>query len=80
MPTAAPSLGVIRAQVRAIRNKVPNARIFGVFSPARWTGPSIHGEGEDQIAIYQCDSPLQMRIAMQEAPEGVLRAGEGTTA
>ncbi len=69
MPTACPSIGIIRAQIRAIRNKAPNAKVFGIFTPGRWTGPSVCGAGSDEIAIYQCDSPLQMRLALQGAPE-----------
>ncbi|MCO6436557.1 MAG: BREX-2 system phosphatase PglZ [Phycisphaerae bacterium] len=69
MPTAAPSLGVIRAQVRAIRKKAPSARVFGIFSSGRWTGPSVQGDGDDRLAVYQCDSPLEMRLALQESPE-----------
>lgn len=71
MATASPSIGVIRAQIRAIRNKVPNAKAFGILSPGRWTGPSVQGEGSDQIAVYQCDSPLQMRLALQDSPKSV---------
>jgi hypothetical protein len=44
--------------------------VFGIFSPGKWTGPSIQGTGNDQVAVYQCDSPLQMRLALQSAPEG----------
>ena len=69
MPTASPSIGVIRAQIRAIRNRAPNAKVFGIFTFGRWTGPSVYGAGSDEIAIYQCDSPLQMRLALQGAPE-----------
>jgi len=43
--------------------------VFGIFTPGRWTGPTAQGEGSDEIAIYQCDSPLQMRLALQSAPE-----------
>lgn len=68
MPTASPSLGVIRAQIQAIRNKAANAKVFGIFTLGRWTGPSVCGAGSDEIAIYQCDSPLQMRLALQDAP------------
>lgn len=68
MPTVGPSIGVIRAQIRAIRNKAPNAKVFGIFTLGRWTGPSVCGAGSDEIAIYQCDSPLQMRLALQDAP------------
>ena len=67
--TASPSIAVIRAQIRAIRNKVPGAKVFGIFAPGRWTGPVIQGTGTDEIAVYQCDSPLQMRLALQSAPE-----------
>ena len=69
MATASPSIGVIRAQIRAIRNKAPNAKVFGIFTPGRWSGPPIHGTGSEQIAVYQCDSPLQMRLALQSVPE-----------
>jgi hypothetical protein len=69
MATASPSIGVIRAQIRAIRNKAPNAKVFGIFTPGRWSGPPVHGTGSEQIAVYQCDSPLQMRLALQSVPE-----------
>lgn len=71
MATASPSLGVIRAQIRAIRNKAPNAKVFGIYTPGRWTGPPMDGAGNDAIAIFQCDSLLQMRLALQGAPESV---------
>ena len=71
MTAASPSIGVIRAQVRAIRNKAPQGKVFGIFAPGRWVGPAVDGEGPDQIAVYQCDSPLQMRLALQNAPETV---------
>ncbi|KKL48959.1 hypothetical protein LCGC14_2320300, partial [marine sediment metagenome] len=61
-------IGVIRAQILAIRNKAPHARAFGIFTHGRWSGPSLDGDGEHRIAVYQCDSPLQMRLALQEAP------------
>ena len=69
MATASPTIGVIRAQIRAIRNKDTDAKVFGIFTPGRWTGPVVQGAGNDQVAIYQCDSPLQMRLALQSAPE-----------
>lgn len=69
MKTASPSIGVIRAQIQAIRDKAPHARVFGIFTQGRWAGPPLDGDGEHRIALYQCDSPLQMRLALQEAPE-----------
>jgi hypothetical protein len=68
MATATPSIGVIRAQIRAIRNKAPDARFFGIFTSGRWTAPTLQGDGSEQIAVFQCDSPLQMRLALQETP------------
>lgn len=53
--------------IRAIRSKAPDATVFGLFSPGRWTGARLQGEGEQRIAVYQCDSPLQMRLALQDA-------------
>lgn len=69
MATASPSIEVIRAQIRAIRKKAPHARVFGIFSPGKWAGPAVQGTGNDRVAVYQCDSPLQMRLAIQNAPE-----------
>jgi hypothetical protein len=71
MSTASPSIGVIRAQIKAIRDKKPDTSIFGISSQGRWTGSHIQGEGTDKIAVYQCDSPLQMRLALQDQPEAV---------
>lgn len=62
------SLGVVRAQILAIRDKSKHAKCFGIHSQSRWTGPAVNGEGDNQLAIYQCDSPLEMRLALQEAP------------
>jgi hypothetical protein len=69
MIAVSPTIGVIRAQIRAIRNKAPQDKVFGIFAPGRWTGPTVDGDGPDRIAVYQCDSPLQMRLALQNASE-----------
>jgi hypothetical protein len=71
MSAASPSMGAIRAQIQAIRGKAPNAKVFGIYTPGRWTGPPVIGAGDDQVAIYQCDSPLQMRLALQASPENI---------
>lgn len=68
MKTASPSIGVIRAQIKAIRDKVEHARAFGIYTHGRWSGPTLNGDGENCVAVYQCDSPLQMRLALQESP------------
>ena len=67
MPVA-PTASVIQAQIKAIREKTLHSRTFGIYSPARWTGAQIVGEGKDRVFVYQCDSPLQMRLALQEMP------------
>lgn len=74
MPNSTPSIGVLRAQIRAIRDKVPNAKVFGIMSLTRWLGPEMHGTGSDQIAVFQCDSPLQMRLALQSIPDAASAA------
>ncbi|HAI12820.1 MAG TPA: BREX-2 system phosphatase PglZ [Phycisphaerales bacterium] len=71
MSSANPTLAVIRAQIRAIGDKAKNANVFGIYSRGRWTGPSIQNTGDEQIAVYQCDSPLQMRLALQNVPPSV---------
>lgn len=65
------SLGVLRAQVQAIRTKAPEARVFGIASPQRWTGPAVDGAPGNRLAVFQCDSPLQMRLALQQAEAGM---------
>ena len=69
MSSAVPSLSAIRAQIRAIREQAPTAKVFGIFMHDRWPGPFVDGAAPDEIAIYQCDSPLQMRLALQRAQE-----------
>ncbi len=69
MATTAPTFGQIRAQVAAIRKKLPEARVIGIRAPGRWTGERIKRHGEETYVIEQCDSPLALRIALRE--EGV---------
>lgn len=65
----APSFGQIKAQVAAIRQKVPQARVIGIHSPGRWTGESIKHDGEQDYVIHQCDSPLSFRLALRQPTE-----------
>jgi len=71
MSAAAPTFGQIRAQVAAVRRKAGNAQVFGIQSCGRWTGEQIHRDGEETYLIIQCDSPLQMRTALQDEMPGV---------
>ncbi|MFO0914164.1 MAG: BREX-2 system phosphatase PglZ [Pirellulales bacterium] len=63
---SAPSFSQIKAQVAAIRQKVPQARVIGIRSPGRWTGEPLRQEGDQQYFIQQCDSPLAFRIALRQ--------------
>ncbi|MGM0491136.1 MAG: BREX-2 system phosphatase PglZ, partial [Planctomycetota bacterium] len=69
MSASAPTFSQIRAQVAAIRQKVPSARVIGIRSTGRWTGNRERREGEDTYLIDQCDSPLAMRLALRERNE-----------
>jgi cell division septation protein DedD len=62
----APSFSQIKAQVAAIRQKVPQARVIGIHSPGRWTGESIEHDGDLDYSIHQCDSPLSFRLALRQ--------------
>ena len=62
----APSFSQIRAQVTAIRQKVPHARVIGIHSAGRWTDESIKRDGEHDYLICQCDSPLSFRLALRQ--------------
>ena len=66
MATTAPTFSQIRAQVAAIRRKLPEARVIGIRAPGRWTGERIKRHGEETYVIEQCDSPLALRIALRE--------------
>lgn len=63
---AAPSLSQIKALVATIREKVPEASVIGIRSPARWTGLCDDGQ---EFIIYQCDSPLSFRSALRQPVE-----------
>ncbi|MFV2066023.1 MAG: BREX-2 system phosphatase PglZ [Pirellulales bacterium] len=61
-----PTFSQIKAQVAAIRQKVPQAKVIGIHAPGRWTGASIKHDGEQDYAIHQCDSPLSFRLALRQ--------------
>ena len=61
-----PTFSQIRAQVAAIRHKIPDARVIGIRAPGRWTGERERRDGGALYRIYQCDSPLAMRLALRE--------------
>lgn len=61
-----PTFTQIKAQVAAIRQKVPKARVIGIRASGRWTGERLKHDGEETYLVEQCDSPLAMRIALRE--------------
>jgi hypothetical protein len=66
MTAATPTFGQIKAQVTAIHQKVPHARVIGIRSPGRWSGPAEERDGDQSYVISQCDSPLAMRVALRQ--------------
>ncbi len=66
MTTTAPTFSQIKAQIAAVRRKIPHARTIAIRTPERWSGEQHYQDGGEQFAIYQCDSPLAMRIALRE--------------
>src|SRR5712691_1399288 len=65
--TAAPTFSQIKAQVTAIRQKVSHARVIGIRAAGRWTGERLKQDGQETFRIEQCDSPLHMRMVLQDA-------------
>jgi len=64
--TTSPTFSQLKAQVAAIRQKVPQARVIGIRTAGRWTAERQKREGEQSYLIQQCDSPLAMRLALRE--------------
>ena len=70
MTTAAPTISQIKAQVAAIRRKVPEAKAVGIHAVGRWAGQREYKDGGETLLIEQCDSPLAIRIALRKpAPD-----------
>lgn len=63
---AAPTFHQIRAQVAAIRKKIPDAQAIAILAKGRWTGACRVDDGDETYEIYQCDSPLAMRMALRD--------------
>lgn len=66
MITATPTFSQIKAQVTAIRQKVPKARVIGLHTAGTWTGERVTQDGHESFRIEPGDSPLQMRMALQD--------------
>lgn len=68
-----PTFSQIKAQIAAIRKKIPQARTVAIRSKGRWTGETYRQEGDETYSIHQCDSPLAMRIALREGGGDITR-------
>ena len=66
MTSPAPTFSQIKAQVAAIRKKLPEARVIGIRCAGRWTGERLKQDGQETYVIEQCDSPLALRIALRD--------------
>ena len=74
MSSAAPTFSQIKAQVASIRRKVPGAKVVGIRATGHWAGERLRMDGTEAYCITQCDSPLQMRLALQEqVPESTTK-------
>ncbi|WP_416670070.1 BREX-2 system phosphatase PglZ [Egbenema bharatensis] len=66
MPVIAPTFSQIKAQVTTIRQKAPNAKVFGIRAQGQWTGDRQYSDGNITYVIQQCNSPLAVRMALRE--------------
>lgn len=66
MKDASPTFAQIKAQVAAIRKKLPGTKSIAIRSKAKWSGNSSYEDNGEVFQIHQCDSPLAMRLALRE--------------
>ena len=67
MKDASPTFAQIKAQVAAIRKKIPGTKSIAIRSKAKWSGNSSYEDNGEVFQIHQCDSPLAMRLALRES-------------
>lgn len=67
MKDASPTFAQIKAQVAAIRKKLPGTKSIAIRSKAKWSGNSSYEDNGEVFQIHQCDSPLAMRLALRES-------------
>jgi hypothetical protein len=65
--TNSPTFAQIKAQVAAIRKKIPGTKSIAIRSKAKWSGNSSYEDNGEVFQIHQCDSPLAMRLALRES-------------
>jgi len=57
----APLPAQVRAQVRAIRDKFPNAAVIGIRSAPHWDGEPVLQLGGESFDVLATGSPLAIR-------------------
>ncbi|MGB7247855.1 MAG: BREX-2 system phosphatase PglZ [Phormidesmis sp.] len=66
---AAPTFNQIKAQVSAIAQHSSSSTVIGIHAKGRWSGLCKQTDGDKTYLISQCDSPLALRIALQNSTE-----------
>lgn len=69
MKNASPTFAQIKAQVAAVRKKLPGTKSIAIRSKGKWSGNSSYEDNGEVFRIHQCDSPLAMRLALRESGE-----------
>ena len=67
MKDSSPTFAQIKAQVAAIRKKIPGTKSIAIRSKAKWSGNSSYEDNGEVFKIHQCDSPLAMRLALRQS-------------
>jgi len=63
------SLGPVRAQVAAVRERSPDARVIGIRLPElRWNVPTLR-VGDEDLPVASCASVLELRARLVEVQE-----------
>ncbi len=65
--TNSPTFAQIKAQVAAIRKKLPGTKSIAIRCKTKWSGNSSYEDNGEVFQIHQCDSPLAMRLALRES-------------
>jgi hypothetical protein len=62
-----PSVGEIRTQIATVLEREPDARVFGLSTPAAGSWPATITVNTREFSILYCDSALAFRQALQAA-------------
>lgn len=66
---ATPTFNQIKAQVTAIALHSHSHQAVGIHAKGRWSGDRQQQDGDQLYIIDQCDSPLALRLALQNLPQ-----------